>query len=252
MQEKELALTISRAGFSYAGEPIKAELNQMVVSLAAELFIRRIQQLTFLPDLSLDDLRAFLHLLSMDQKNLALSGGMAQLMPARGIRTIWANEIDLSVIWEKRQALEEKMESGDALAKTDEEGPEWAAEEEGSYPADSGNTDTDTLMELLARMDRETDDNRYQQLARNLASKAEGFKERAVCAPLFLVLHALLQHNEDTNRSQVQRDYAVFTLEQIAEGVTIDFLLQHMESKSPLETAKIYPILKKLGAKIAM
>lgn len=251
VQEKELALTISRAGFSSAGEPIKAELNQMVVSLAAELFIRRIQQLTFLPDLSLDDLRAFLHLLSMDQKNLALSGGMAQLMPARGIRTIWANEIDLSVIWEKRQALEEKIESGDALAKTGEEGPERAEGEEGSYPADSGNTDTDTLMELLARMDRETDDNRYQQLARNLASKAEGFKEKAVCAPLFLVLHALLQHNEDTNRSQVQRDYAVFTLEQIAEGVTIDFLLQHLESKSPLETAKIYPILKKLGAKIA-
>lgn len=256
VQEKELALTISRTGFSSAGEPIKSESNQMIINLAGELFTRRIQQLTFLPDLSLDDLRAFLHLLTMDQKNLALSGGMAQLMPARGIRTIWANELDLSVIWEKRQALEEEFDSGDALDKTGAEdtvvtGTTSAENVEGFYSADSENTDTDTLMELLARMDRETDDNRYQQLARNLSAKAESFKEKAVCAPLFLVLHALLQHNEDTSRSQVQRDYAVFTLEQIAEGVTIDFLLQHLESKSPRETAKVYPILKKLGAKIA-
>jgi HEAT repeat protein len=243
LQDRELSLTISRNGFSVAGEPVKADSNQMISGLAGELFIRRVQQLTVLPDLSLKDLHVFLQLLSLDQKHLASTGGIGQLMPQKGVRTIWVNEIDLSVIWEKREAMDEKQDSGE---------PDAAETEQTEDPADMDKeADADSLMELLARMDRETDDGRYQQFARNLVVKAEGFKERAVYAPLLLVLHGLLQHNADTDRSQVQRDYATFTLEQIADGAMTDFLLQHLESKSVQESAKIYPILKKLGAQIA-
>ncbi|WP_243375036.1 HEAT repeat domain-containing protein [Geotalea sp. SG265] len=252
LQEHELSLTISRGGFTAAGQAVRADANRMIVSLAGELFMRRVQQLIFLPDLSLEDLRAFLQLLSMDQKNLARGGGMAQLMPERGIRTIWANEIDLSVIWERRQALEEELKTAEASGDGDLSAEAENAEgETGTAPAGDDKPDTDSLMELLARMDRETNDSRYQQFARNLAAKAEDCKGRGVCAPLFLVLHGLLEHSADTGRSQVQRDYAAFTLEQVADGVMTDFLLQHLESKSAQEAAKIYPVLKKLGAKIA-
>lgn len=250
VKEKELVLAISRAGITYGEERLKLEANQMLTSLAGELFVRRIQQLTFLPDLTMDDLRHFLQLLSLDPKKLTSSGGMAQAMTGAGIRTIWANEVDVSVIWEKRQAMEEHSEPVETAGK--EETAKAEADAGDDSPAavvESG--DTDSLMELLARMDRETNDGRYQQFARNLAAKAESSKERRVFAPLLLVLLGLLQHNEDPNRSQVQKDYAVFTLGLIAEGVMTDFLLHYLETKSPQEASKIYPVLKKLGTKIA-
>ena len=120
VKEKELVLVISRAGFAVKDELQKIETNQMITALAGEMFVRRIQHLAFLPDLTLADMRNFLQLLSLDPNKLLVSGGMPQLMLAQGIRTIWANEMDLSAIWEKRQALEEKKLSTLAAADDDE------------------------------------------------------------------------------------------------------------------------------------
>jgi len=278
LKEKELTLTINRNGFAIAGDPIKAASNQ-ISSFAGELFIRRIQQLTFLHDLSVQDLQEFLQLLSMDQKNIARSGGMTQLMLDRGIRTIRINGINLSAIWEKQQALKEKVvgiyapeggksetviassgHDGDGDTHSAQAAGKWETafgedehikKEEPHYPAGSENTEIDpVIMELLARMDQETDDNRYQKLSIDLAIKAEDLKEKNTCAPLVPVLSGLLRHDADENRSRKQKNYAVSTLERISEGIMTDFLINQLENKDARETARIYPVLKKLGAKI--
>ena len=92
--------------------------------------------------------------------------------------------------------------------------------------------EADSLQELLSRMNQETDDNRYQQLGRTLAAEAEKLKINAICAPLFSVLEALIRHCDDESRSTIQRDYAIFVLEQISSGVMTDFLLQQLESST--------------------
>ena len=257
LAEKELVLVITRAGFSASDGGALVDGNQMSQSLAGELFIRRIKRLTVLRDLSVTDLRSFLQLLSLDPHKLTASGAMAQEMMARGIRTIWSNEVDLSVIWGKRQAMDE---SGVALAGVDENVGSHAATEteavsfdEDGFLADYPSEEAPELLldELIARMDKESDDNHYQQLARMLGAKAEQLKETARFAPLFTALEALMRHSCEEARSAVQKEYAVFTLEQVADGVMMDFLLQQLESGGTIEKERIYLLLKQLGAKVA-
>jgi HEAT repeat protein len=257
LADKELVLVITRAGFSVSDGGALVDGNQMSQALAGELFIRRIKRLTVLRDLSVTDLRSFLQLLSLDPHKLTASGAMAQEMMARGIRTIWSNEVDLSVIWDKRQAMDE---SGVALAVDENDGSNAAAAEteavsfdEDGFLADYPLEEAPELLldELIARMDKESDDKHYQQLARMLGAKAEQLKETARCAPLFSALEALMRHSSEETRSAVQKEYAIFTLEQMADGVMMDFLLQHLESSGTIEKERIYLLLKQLGAKVA-
>jgi len=258
LAEKELLLVITRSGFSSIDGDAFVDSNQMVRALAGELFVRRIQRLTLLNDLTLKDLRSFLQLLALDPQKLASSGGMAQEMITQGIRTIWANELDLSVIWEKRQSMDEGVV---ALAGADEDAGKGDAElqagtdaiEESGYPSDCLPTEEAELAleDLIARMDDEPNDNRYQQLARLLVVQAEKLKERAICGPLLPVIEALMRHSDDGGRSAVKKEYAVFTLEQIADGIMTDFLLQQLEIMSSIEKERIYAVLGRLGAKVA-
>jgi hypothetical protein len=258
LAEKELVLVITRAGFSVSDGGALVDGNQMSQSLAGELFIRRIKRLTMLRDLSVTDLRSFLQLLSLDPHKLTASGAMAREMMARGIRTIWTNEVDLSVIWDKRQAMDE---SGVALADVDEDDGSNAATaetdavsfDEDGFLADYPLEEAPELLldELITRMDKELDDNHYQQLSRMLGAKAEQLKENARCAPLFPALEALMRHSGEEARSAVQKEYAVFTLEQIADGAMMDFILRQLESSVAIEKERIYLLLKQLGAKVA-
>ena len=117
LSEHDLLLVVTRSGFSDVDGGAIAGGNRMVDALAGELFVRRIQRLAFLNDVTVADLRSFLHLLSLDPQKLASCGGMSREMMTQGIRTIWTNEIDLSVIWEKRHSMD-----GVAAASSGSEG----------------------------------------------------------------------------------------------------------------------------------
>ena len=256
LAEKELVLIVARSGFSTSDGAVPVEANQMTQALAAELFKRRIQRLTLFSDLTLEDFREFLQLLSLDLHKLASAGGMASEMVVHGIRTIWANEIDLSVIWEKRQAMDTiDLVSAGAVEETgliqaDEDAADATL---GTNPPDFQLPEEPekVLEELIAGLKNETDDNRYQQLARMLADKAEKLKENGIFMPLLPAIELLMQHGADGTRGSIKKEYALFILQQIAGGAMTDFLLQQLEGRGPLEKERIYPVLKQLGVKVA-
>lgn len=243
----ELTLAITRSGFSTGDGGAPVENTPMVLSLAKELFLRRAQRLTFLPDLTQEDLGAFLMLLTIEPQKMAGRDGLEKLLRTRGVRTIWANEISLSSIWAKREAME--------LAKDapPESGLVESLDEEASASAQSVTPEEETEMTLgalLDLMEEETDDNRYLHLARLVTTKAEQLKERGEYMGLLPVMDALIRQAVMDKRSVTQKEYASYTLEQVAGGPAVDFLLKLLENRDWDDPEKIYTIVRHLGAKI--
>jgi HEAT repeat protein len=244
--DKELTLVITRSGFTTNDGGAAIENTPMVLSLAKELFLRRTQRLTFLADLTQEDLAAFLALLTLEPQKMAGSNGMENLLRKRGVRTIWANEISLSSIWAKREAMD-RTEDGVPDGGL-EECPE--GEDTASVVAESVEEAELTIDALVDIMEGENDDNRYLNLARLVAMKAEQIKEKGEFAKLLPVSDALIRHAATDKRSVTQKEYAVYTLEQVAGGPATDFLLKLLEDRDWEEPEKVYRIVKHLGGKI--
>lgn len=88
-----LQLTVSRTGFAFEGRPVGAE-NRQLATMAAELFVRRIQRIFFAPGVGADDLAAFLRVITADPKQLLQQGGPGKVLAAQGAGRIQVNEFD--------------------------------------------------------------------------------------------------------------------------------------------------------------
>jgi HEAT repeat protein len=88
-----LSLAVSRAGFSYEGRPVGKE-NRQLASMAAELFVRRIQKIFFAQEVGPEELAGFLRMISSDPKQLVQQGGPAKVLAAHGVGRIQVNEFD--------------------------------------------------------------------------------------------------------------------------------------------------------------
>jgi len=247
---KELVLQVTRKGFVNSTGEVLPDLNPMAQSLARELFIRRIQQVTFLADLSEADLQAFLLILTIDPQQIQSAGGVETLMVQRGITTIWLNEVDLSVIWQKRQELEAANDSAPQVDQGEEVGA--ATEEEALLAQQVAHEENPeySLIELLTLMNKETDDNLYLRYARELVGKAEACKAKGDFAPLLPVMEGLMEQADEPARNTIQREYAGFSLEQVVAGQTTDYLLQQLEQRDSASCEGIHRILRRIGTKV--
>jgi hypothetical protein len=88
-----LPLTVSRTGFSFEGQPVGKE-NRQLATMAAELFVRRIQQISFAQEVEMEELAAFLQVIVSDPKDLIEQGGPGKNLAARGVSRIQVAELD--------------------------------------------------------------------------------------------------------------------------------------------------------------
>jgi HEAT repeat protein len=88
-----LALVVSRTSFSFDGRPVGAE-NQQLASMAAELFVKRVQRIFFAEDVEPQELAAFLQMINSDPKQVFQAGGPAKFLAAHDVRRIQVNEFD--------------------------------------------------------------------------------------------------------------------------------------------------------------
>ena len=112
LARRELVLVTTRTGFVATDGGVAVEPAPMVQALATELFIRRVKRLVILQDLTLFDLQKFLRLLTLSPETVEEEGGIGELMAKRFIKSVWANEIDLPTILEKREELVAAEEQG--------------------------------------------------------------------------------------------------------------------------------------------
>lgn len=226
--ERELVLGVSRQGFSLAGEPVEG--NAMVHQLAYECFIRRIASITFMQDLVPRDLEWFVHLLNSDPLKAVSSGGIAQQLEEHGVRSIWLNEKDLASIWAKRSGYQEGADQG-----WDSVPFELALD-----PANPRG-----VAELLRLMAEEKADVRYQDYGREMVTRFQADPDEV---PVVTVLEELLRQHQEPERSLPKKEYALFTLEHLADGAA-DQLLRALEDRDCPDRDAIHRVLAALGGK---
>ena len=212
-----LSLACGRTGFSFPDGEFLKDASGVTTALAYELFVRRVQKITFFHDLFEEDLLELCRLLCLTPEEIQQSGGFDTMMAARGIRTIWANEFDLAAIRGKRHTVEQSgvIPQGLDDAETGED-PSPEAEQQSAQPDD--NAPERQLQTLLERLAACIDEDSYLILVRHVVSYADDLHARGETALLFPLIELLAVHGGDEYRSESMRGHAQRALEQIIAG----------------------------------
>lgn len=248
VRDQELVLVTSRAGFVSSDGGAAITPGPLSRAIAHEFFIRRIRRLTFLPDVSLADFSSLLELLTMDPQEIQSGGGVEVLMGQRRIATIWANELDLSVILQKRKELEaaasgSELSVATAVSQVSESGGLTAA-----MPVVHEQAPPE-LADIIARMEQEDDNEKYRQLARSLVDCCEVLRSAGDYESLFPALSFLVRQGNDEGISVGRRGYALLALDQVADEQVIEYLVQGLVEKNTEVKEQLHPIFRQLGAK---
>lgn len=244
-----LSLNCGRTDFSFPdGESLK-DTTRMSSSLSYELFIRRVQKITFLSDLYQEDLLDFLRLLTIPPDAVQKAGGMDKLMADHGIRTIWANEFDLSILKVRRRDVEFTGNTPQGLDEV-ENGP---GPSDGVDPAQTVESVDEQhpdhqLRLLLGRLAVTTDEDLYLLLVRQAVACSDTLNMRHEVASICPLVELLTVHANDPGRGENLREYARFGLEQLATGGEfLAFLLDHLEQVDFISQEALVAILTVAG-----
>jgi len=224
---KSLSLAIRKEGFLLEEKPVGAQ-NQVLKQLAGLFFVRRIQQLTLLEDLSGEDLEAFTRAIALDPAEIQRQGGLPKILQQEDISTIWVNEIDLEKILKQREILEKVKQGKDPakLKKDQEETEDEDFSEEFKQEELSEKESRETLEEILEKLRRETDERSYRELLKNLVPVLE---KNLVPAARPLVVRAfvlLCRHASDAKTSSHKRELVRQTLHRLLHENVVDFVIR--------------------------
>ena len=243
-----LSLACGRTGFSFPdGESFK-DASGVTTALAYELFVRRVQKITFSHDLFEEDLLELCKLLCLTPEEIQQHGGIDSMMAARGIRTIWANEFDLAAIQRKRHMVEQSgvIPQGIDDAETGEE-PAPAAEQQPVQP--EAPVSELQLQTLLGRLAACVDDDTYLILVRHAVGYADELHVRNETVLLFPLIELLSGHAGDENRSKNMRGHAQFAIEQIITSKDVlQTVFKRIGQSNELSELALHTVFKAVGA----
>ena len=205
-----LSLGIRKEGF-FLGEKAVAPGNTILQKLALALFARRIHRLMILPDLTPRDLRTFTQCISLAPADIQGRGGIQDVLSKARVSTIWVNEIDLEQVLARKDEIEAEKETGLESGMEGEEQPSPLLTE--------GN-----LERIIERLQREKDDERYQQLIKELVplippNLTEEGRMQVLRAYTLLCMHA-----SNRRLSETRREQSLHALNQLTTEETLDFL----------------------------
>jgi HEAT repeat protein len=231
-----LSLNSGRKNFSFPDGEVLKDTTHISASLSYEFFIRRIQKITFLHDLNEEDLLDFLRILTIPPDVVQKSGGVDKLMAEHGVRTIWVNEYDFSIINAKRQDIESRGKTPQTFDEIESDlGMVW--DDKPAEPTDKIDdlNSSDELLGLLGRLTTTFDKDLYQMAVRQAIDCSDSFKSRNDLASLAPLIELLAEHSNDMTRGEGLRDCARFGLEQLVQGdALLPYLLDHTASPDAL------------------
>lgn len=242
-----LSLACGRTGFSFPDGEFLKDASGMSAGLAYELFIRRVQKITFMPDLYEEDVVGLFTLLSLSPEQIYQSGGMDVMMAERGIRSIWVNEFDLAAIRRRREQVEQ---AGIIPPGIDES--ETADDADHVIETESPRLDEllpeKQLQMLLGRIATCEDDDIYLMLVRQAVACVDILQMRQEPHTLFLLIDLLAGHARDLRRSGGMRECAQFAIEQIVTtGDILNVALEQMELDADIPAKALQAVFKAGG-----
>lgn len=243
----DFLLTCSRTGFSFPDGERLSDPSRLANSLAYELFIRRIQKITFLHDLYPEDLLDFLRIIASPPETIQKMGGADKIMSEHGIRSIWANEFDLLAIHGKRSQIESKGVTPPALDEA--EGSNGITTPFEQQPPQADNTPPKQQLEaLLERLAAAGDEDIYCMLLRQAIGCADALKSSQEITAVFPMIELLADHSADERRNRSIRECGRFALEQLAyDNVILQFAFDHPEGSGHLSKKALQALVSAGG-----
>lgn len=242
-----LSLACGRTGFSYPDGEFLKDATGMTTALAYELFVRRVQKITFFHDLFQEDLLELCKILCLSPEVVQPSSGIDTMMAARGIRTIWVNEFDLAAIRRKRQQVEQTgvIPQGIDDAETDGD-PAPVVEQQ--LPQTEALPPEQQLQTLLERLTTCDDEDTYLILIRQAVACVDLLQLRHELHFIFPLLELLASHTSDGVCSEGIREHAQFALEQIikSDGI-LQIVLERIEQGNGVPEMALHGVIKAGG-----
>jgi len=237
LAEKELVLVWSRDYCSLAERSSVKSSSLTTKALAREMLKRKLQRLIIIPDVSIKDLRVFIEILTAEPENVFAAGGIEAVMLKAGITTIFANEIDLSLMrglandGDEYDPAQLVAAGEDDQAEGEPPGEEPPPEEEVENPLDLQFSVLGIDI-ILGMLKAETRENSFLQLAREVMESAEELKRQGAFDALLPVLGALLEIYTTESRAVSQKEFICYSLEQISSGSMTAYLLDKIEERA--------------------
>ncbi len=248
--DHELVLLWSKEGCSVDENPGLKSRSVTAKALTREMLTRKLQRLTILPDVTEKDLLAFLTLISTEASVIHGGGGIEKEMIRAGIRTIGANEVDLSVLQGMQEEPAHEDQGLSAEETVEEEEEESPPEEETERPQDLRLSILE-LDILLGMLKAEKNDHQYLQLASEVIDAADMLKRQEAFESLLPALETLLDEYDSESRTVSQKEYIRYALEQITGGSMTTFLLDKIEERAVENEALLDRICSTLGKALA-
>jgi HEAT repeat protein len=224
----------------------------MASPLSYELFIRRAQKITFLNDLHQEDLLAFIRILALPPDAVQKEGGLDKLLAERGVRTVWCNEFDLSLIGKKRNEVESSGVIPQDIDEIEDVSAEHALTPEQPAIVLDQQDPARELQALLPRLATSVDADSYLLLVRHAIACSDALKARQEFAPLLPLAELLSEHVDDAARADGLRECARFGLEQLAMGEEfLSYLFDQMGSRASLSSMGLHNLLTVAGPVVA-
>lgn len=225
-----LLLEVRKDHFEQQGQPIAGD-NPALKGLARHLFIRKVQSLAVLPEISEEELEQFADCLAVDADEISRRGGFERVLSKTRITNIWINETDLSHILSLREDMKARQNtelSKDATEPPAAESPDAGDQVEQSVLLNRLNDEPEaqTPEKLLARMKQENHDDNYRLLVRKLMDAISLLDHNLEFARLCKILLALGDNCRNPRLSEVRRDACRNALEILLE----DHLLQQLSA----------------------
>lgn len=223
-----LQCSIRKDGIAVDGATV-GEKNPHLLKLAGYLFIRRLQSLVILPDLSARDLAKFAGCLSLHPEELQRRGGLAELLLAQRVVSIWTNELDLSAILARREELLDQPPEAEEETTVGSQETATASQPTTQTPVEEARLD---LAGLLRELEETTTDQRFSELLQQLPGL---FRAQLQDSGRALLHRTLLQLQAATGNPRLgkhRRQALLQTLNQLLTPDTFNFCIGTLSNRA--------------------
>lgn len=242
-----LLLTCGRTGFCFPDGELLKDASGLTSALAYELFIRRVQKITILEDLFQEDLLELVKILCMSPEAVQQSGGIEELMAQQGIRSIWVNEFNLTVIRGKRLNVEQSGTIPQGIDDAENSAPPPVVEQQSPHPDEL--SPEQQLRVLLGQLAACGDEDAYLALIRQAVACADDLHSNQETHLIVPLIELLADHADGEERSENMRECAQFAIEQIVTtGDVLQIVLEQTGQDTGVSKKALHAVLKAGGA----
>lgn len=215
---------VRKEGFFLDDEPVAAG-NPLLQKLAPFFFARRIQRLTFLPDLSLSDLQSFARCLSLDPAEILRLGGIQEVLRQARVSTIWVNEVDLARILARKEEIEaqKKALAGGEPGAADDLAP--SGQEQVAEDSAATTSEGRDLERVLRELQQAPSDQRFRLLLDELVPLVRLNLTEAGRNLVLRALAFLSRQCSSRQQTSIRREHARHALMQLTSDDVLDFLV---------------------------